>query len=200
MVGAGRRDVAADLVGPLGEEADAVRGERHVPAGGILERTGRADRLQLRQELRVGVDQVGPAAQHARALARRGAGPVVRLPGAPRILYRAVDQVGVGQRHAGIHPAIGRAPDVHRVRAARHILPADEVGAAYRHPVGVETFHRVSFQCCVMCDSEKIVGAFPKHFMWSGRPGTAQAFVLKRQMVDRFELHLPRRRTQSCMA
>jgi hypothetical protein len=57
----------------------------------------------------VGLDQVGPAPQHASPFARRAARPVAALVRRVGIAHGRIDGRSVGQRQRRMRPAIGRS-------------------------------------------------------------------------------------------
>lgn len=78
MIVIGGGHVAAELVGELGVEADALGGERHVPADGLRDRTRRAERFEAAERGRIRIDQVGETPQDlARSRGAMRAQPLV---------------------------------------------------------------------------------------------------------------------------
>ena len=138
LVGAGRRHLAAELVGIFGEEADPLGRERHVPGERVTDRAGRTDGFEARQRGRVGVHEVGPAAQDTRAVARRPARPVRAGEGAGRGRHRAVDGFGRALGDMAEDGRVGRPTDRDRVFAGLDERAVDVVTEGQRHRGRIE--------------------------------------------------------------
>jgi ParB family chromosome partitioning protein len=89
-----RRDrdgLAFDLGRPTGVVAEVVDDERNVGDARDADRLAIVERLELRELLGVGLDQVGQLPDRAAALGRGHAAPRTALEGAPRRAHGAID-------------------------------------------------------------------------------------------------------------
>jgi hypothetical protein len=142
MIVIGGGNIAADLVGELRVEADAFRGERHVPVERVANGPRRAKCFERRERLHVRGDEVGETPQHTRTFARRDARPAARAPCRPCVLHGAVDGGGVGDRHRCVEHAIGWARYLDaRAKVIIDIGAADEMSTAHADRCGIETVH-----------------------------------------------------------
>ena len=140
MIVARRCDLATELVRVLGEKAQALGRERDVPGRDVAHRTRGAHGFERTEPRRIGLDQIGPAAQHACAFARRAACPVAVAPCAPGVAHGGVDRGGVGQRKLGVCLSIGGPVHGHAAGVGDE-ASTDEMARGHLDLLGVEHLH-----------------------------------------------------------
>ena len=135
--GGGGHEVAAFLVGHLGEEADLLGRHRDVAGGKLADGAGRADRLEPGEGRRVGLEQVGPGVHGAGAVARRRAAPAGAAQRPLRGLDGPVDDLRAGNGRVGEGGAVRGAVERH-AGGTGDGGAADEVAGVERERVRVE--------------------------------------------------------------
>lgn len=137
----GGGDVAADLVGQLGEEADGFGGKRDITVHGFADGAGRGRGLQLPEFDRVPVDEVGPPVEHTRALAWRAVAPAAGRPGPPGVLHGEIHRALVGQGDAAQRLPVAGSQHLQRFGRA-DMASADVMPFGSRQVRGLEIQRR----------------------------------------------------------
>ncbi|MNI02374.1 hypothetical protein D3C73_552470 [compost metagenome] len=134
----GRHQLATFLVGEFGEEADLLGGDRDIARDQLTDWAGGGYGFQPGQRFRLLLDEVGPAMQEVQSLARAKAAPIAGFQRRFRGLDCLINDIGVGNRAAGIVFPVGWP--LHRDHALGRDKPiADKMPHRQGQAVGLET-------------------------------------------------------------